>query len=235
VARSLHGYLLFLYFYRRPAWNPSDLRLKMVRANIRARWVRRDDHMARRIVLGLRKPVKRFRLVNLAKQWNWDEMFNRIDNGEAGVNDFMDYAVCRAWAAAPPPAPHLQSALPSMPSISSVSDVVPRWGVVVPQMRWTCLCWAVASPVDMSIGVIDELVRRGATVSGVVDVYGRTPLHIAVESGHIDSVKRLVHHGADICSLDTVCRPLARRAQQRCCALAWRIQRALPLAVCTAH
>lgn len=45
------------------------------------RWVRRHADMARRIVIGQQKPVRRIRLVNFAAKKNWDKMFSRIDSG----------------------------------------------------------------------------------------------------------------------------------------------------------
>jgi len=58
--------------------------------------------------------------------------------------------------------------------------------------------------------VIDELVRRGATVNSV-DAQGATPLHKAVHFGMMSSVKRLVHHGADLNARDKARRSLPCR------------------------
>ena len=74
-----------------PAERPSD-RYAVCRRRERemkrrlARTTRRD-----RIVTGLRKPVQRIRLVELAQIRNWDEVFRLIDKGKAGVNDFIPY------------------------------------------------------------------------------------------------------------------------------------------------
>ena len=75
--------------------------------------------------------------------------------------------------------------------------------------KWTCLFWACAYA--NGTDVIDELVRRGAAVNSI-DEDGRTPLHEAVKYGRMASVKRLVHHGADLGAVDEVCWTLARRA-----------------------
>ena len=75
---------------------------EMVRYRTRCtRWVRRDADMARQIVVVLRKPIRRIRLINLAYWRNWDEVFHRIDHGKAGVNDFGDFfqASRRRWHA----------------------------------------------------------------------------------------------------------------------------------------
>jgi uncharacterized protein len=45
------------------------------------------------------------------------------------------------------------------------------------------------------------LMRRGANVN-LADAGGKTPLHVAIESGHLATIPRFLAHGADVNQLD---------------------------------
>lgn len=50
---------------------------------------------------------------------------------------------------------------------------------------------------EFLLGRVKDLVEQGADVNAK-DEYGRTPLYVASEEGHIDVVKYLLEHGADV-------------------------------------
>jgi len=156
-------------------------------------WVRCDADKARAIVIGLREPVPRIRLVNLACSQDLDKVFSMIDSGKAGVNDF---------------APYVRALLVASPAFCADAAVWCLQGQWTPA-GWTCMFWAVCC--TNAVDVIDELVRRGAAVN-TIDQHFRTPLHHAAIKGSMDAVQRLVYHGADVNAADEARCTLARRA-----------------------
>ncbi len=67
-----------------------------------------------------------------------------------------------------------------------------------PQYEWTSLHWAARRN---RIEEVEEHLRRGRHAEAR-DFQGRTPLHIAVLSGHDDVVALFIQHGADVNARD---------------------------------